>query len=191
MNLENFSKGVLLYAVENNISKKDLLKNYKTLISDYYEFLLPDIYGYREEIMTTGETSDYVLKYRAEFFECDEKSIFWLIMDDYFTNGDDTDDGELSDNKIVDELTAESTGKDVYWFLKNKLKDYDDSFFKEKRDENWSGRHPSSFSGYGFFKDILTEVGVPDDLHEYIAKEAFRVFPQFTYAHEDWEDEYS
>lgn len=173
MNSVNFSKGVLKYALDNNINKNDLLENYASLIPDYYQ--------YGNDVMLEREIDYCENEKRDGFFGYNNvKDIFWLIMDWYFVE-ETSGEGKLSDNRIVDEITEESTGKDIYWFLKNKLKDMDDSFFIGLRNKH----NKNDFEPDKFFSEILTTVGVPDKLHETVHK-SFNYYSQFYYAEEDY-----
>lgn len=172
-----FSRGALKFALTNNISEKDLLKNYRTILPDYYQI--------GEDIMLEKELPQFVIKnrLREEFFwDRAVKEKFWLIMDTYFVD-ELSGKGKLSEIENVEEITEDSTGKEIYWFLKNKLRDFDESWFKETRDRHIGKR----FSPQGFFEDVLSSIGVPKKLHEKV-HESFEYYQQFYYAEDEFLD---
>ncbi len=187
----NFSKGVLNYALENNITKAQLEAGYKNLIPGVYTYV-----NRSTHVLLKNEISDYYYDYRTDlFYESSCKETFILIWDALFLDVDRKDKSIVLDSNIDTTgivLKEETDIQTFYSLIKAKVQELDHEEFikivEESKSNALNQSHsfsrsliPALFSKFGV--DIVTEESEEAVLNR------FRDFYFFQDAFEDYCEE--
>lgn len=175
------SKGIMKYALDNNINKAQLESSIKDII--------PNIYFYKNEAFLLNEIDEYYVNNRTKLFSGDGKNTFWLIMD--ALANEEVKIEIQNRNQIIPCINENSDAESIYSFLKNKLFALNNEFYNDIILRNLElVREEYHYSGFteNLFNELFDFLKIEKIFHERIF-ELFENFLYFDYAAEDFYDE--